>query len=402
MKREWEFTIRDIWDGIRTQPGRIGLALLAIAIGVSSLTILVAVLGGLKEKSRQIVQELGVNVIAILQQKRQNQYLNTGLEEKHASVLASNLPNCSVSTIRRYEAPTLGTNDTLTVVATDSSLVKIRQWQLQDGRFLDQGDIENRERSAVVSKSLSKLWNWKVGNIVMLRNTPFKIVGIVDVGGGALDTESGGSGLILGERVIFVPKTITPLWMTGNYRPGYFIDAIFISVPASQNFNIAFSKAQQLIYQTQNRAEHISWVTPESLIRGIKKLQDTIGITMGSIAILCLILGGTVLMSLMVANVRDRVTEIGLRRALGATQWDIAILFVIESSIVTGAAAVIGTIGTHLLLVLGKNALPVPLRLGLISILIPLLVSVILGIIFSYWPAKMAANTTPSEALRNE
>ena len=107
-------------------------------------------------------------------------------------------------------------------------------------------------------------------------------------------------------------------------------------------------------------------------------------------------------MSLMVANVRDRVTEIGLRRALGATQWDIAILFVIESSIVTGVAAVIGTIGTHLLLVLGKNASPVPIRLGFRSILIPLTVSLVLGIIFSYWPAKMAANITPSEALRNE
>jgi hypothetical protein len=52
----------------------------------------------------------------------------------------------------------------------------------------------------------------------------------------------------------------------------------------------------------------------------VRRLQSTIQVTVGSIALLCLVLGGTTLMSLMVANVRDRVTEIGLRRALGATR----------------------------------------------------------------------------------
>lgn len=395
-------TLRDIWDGIRTQPGRVGLALLAISIGVSSLTVLVAVLSGLREKSRQIVQELGVNVIAIIQQKGDSQNIASRLEEWHASLLAFNLPDCRISTIRRYEAPTLGTNETLTVVATDSSLIHIRQWRLDDGRFLDHSDIENQERNAVVSKSLSKLWNWKVGNLVMLRNTPFKIVGIVDAGGGALDTESGGSNLILGERVIFVPKTVPPNWMVGYNNPGRFLDAIFLNVPTSLNFDHTLSKAQRLLSHPERPVDHISWVTPESLISGIKKLQDTIGITVGSIAILCLVLGGTALMSLMVANVRDRVTEIGLRRALGATEWDIAALFVIEACLVTGSATLAGTTVTHILLLLGRHALPVPVRLGLMSILIPLIVSLLLGMIFSYWPAKTAAKITPSEALRYE
>ena len=107
-------------------------------------------------------------------------------------------------------------------------------------------------------------------------------------------------------------------------------------------------------------------------------------------------------MSLMVANVRERVMEIGLRRALGASQWDIAALFVMEACLVAGSAAVVATLGTNLLLSLGRQAFPTSLRLGWVSILTPLIVAVFLGIVFSYWPARFAAKITPSEALRNE
>jgi putative ABC transport system permease protein len=107
-------------------------------------------------------------------------------------------------------------------------------------------------------------------------------------------------------------------------------------------------------------------------------------------------------MSLMIANVRDRVTEIGLRRAMGASRWDIALLFVIEACLITFMAAVTATLATHMLLLIGRNAFPVPLSLGYPSILIPILVALLLGIISSYWPAKSAAEIMPSEALRNE
>lgn len=394
--------IKDIWDGIRTQVGRAALSFMSISIGVSALIVLIAILGGLQERSRQIVKELGVNVVGILQKGVSDKNTDSTLKERHASLLALNLPDCSVSTIRRYSVPTLGTQELLTVVGTDSSLINIRQWQMYDGRFLDYLDIEGRERNAVISKSLSSLWSWKVGNLIMLRNIPFKIVGIVEAGGSALDTELSESGLMLGDRVLFVPKTVPPYWEIDQKNPSPAIDAIFLRVPASMNFTHTVAAARRLLLHSDYPVSNISWVTPESLIQGIKKLQNTIRLTVGSIAVLCLILGGTTLMSLMIANVRDRVTEIGLRRAMGASRWSIAILFVLEACLITGIAAIATTLVTHLILIMGRNTLPVPLKLGHDSIMIPLIAALILGIIFSYLPAKSAANITPSEALRNE
>jgi putative ABC transport system permease protein len=402
IKNKLGLTLRDVRDGIRTQPSRMGLSFLAIAIGIASLTVLIAVLGGLREKSRRIVKELGVNVVGILQQGKLNQDVQDSLHERHASMLAQNLLDCPLSTIRRFDVPTIGTSKLLSVVATDSSLIHIRQWKLSDGRFIDHWDLENRERKAVVSRFLSRQWNWGVGDLIMLRDTPFEIVGIVEVGGSALETELGDSSLMLGERVVFVPKTVIPSWVIDQENPGQAIDAIFLRVPDSLNFAQVVSTAQSLLSQPDSRVSHLSWVTPESLLQGVKELQKTIQLTVGSIAALCLILGGTTLMSLMIVNVRDRVTEIGLRRALGASQRDVALLFVLEGCLVTGAAAVTGILGTHLFLILRRQAFPVLLKFGLVSIFIPFLVAMLLAMVSSYWPAKSAARITPSEALRNE
>jgi ABC-type antimicrobial peptide transport system permease subunit len=77
-------------------------------------------------------------------------------------------------------------------------------------------------------------------------------------------------------------------------------------------------------------------------------------------------------------------------------------MFLMEACLITGIAAVVAIAGTYLLLVLGRNALPVPVSTGIGTIIIPFIVALVLSITFSYWPAKNAARITPSEALRNE
>lgn len=145
-----------------------------------------------------------------------------------------------------------------------------------------------------------------------------------------------------------------------------------------------------------------TYVTPDTLLAGLRRLQATIRWSVGSIAALCLLLGGTTLMSLMLANVRDRVGEIGLRRALGARARDVAALFVLEACLVTLAAAAAGGLVAALVLWPARARFPAPLVFGPGTFLVPVLASVGLGIIFSYWPARMASRISPAEALRNE
>ena len=101
MNKHLRATLRDIWDGVRAQPGRVGLSFMAICVGITALTVLVAVLGGLEERSRLMVQEFGVNVFAVVQGKTgersdRSMVLKKQHAEKQRSAAQQKLPARSV------------------------------------------------------------------------------------------------------------------------------------------------------------------------------------------------------------------------------------------------------------------------------------------------------------------
>lgn len=392
-------TFRDIGDSIQSQPARFALSFLAIAIGVVSLVILLSVLSALNAKSERLVQDLGVDVMGVLRLSPPDR--SEGLSRRHVELLKRNFSDLTLSTIRRYTAPTLGTRQQLTVIATDHELAEVRGWPITEGRFLDELDIRAGHRNAVVTRALSEQWNWKVGNIVYLRDTPFSIVGIVDAGGSALDTEEGDPRLMLGDRVVIVPESVLPYWDQSNTPPGEVIDALFVRGAQKQAQDL-LPALQNVLAQPDQKVGELAWVTPGTLLQEVNRLKRSITVTAGAISGLCLVLGGTALMSLMVANVRDRITEIGLRRAIGATRFDIGSLFALEGVVVTAAAGLFGTALAHAILALTKETWPVPVSPDVSTLLVPPLTAMALGALFSYWPARTAARITPSEALRNE
>jgi len=397
--RRLRLVLWDLWEGIRSQAGRFALSFLAISIGSASLAALITVLAGLQLRSDRLIHELGVNVMAVIAQPGATR---DGLEQRHVQMLRNNFPEASVTSLRMSRAPTLGTDKQLSVVATDQVLSDVRQWDVTDGRFLEARDILHARRYAVITEALSKIWNWSVGNVIMLRNTPFIVVGIVNAGGNALDSEYGDSRLIFGERAVFVPHSVPQLWKSSTRAQQRTVDAVFIQAPPSVPAARLLPAVQNVLQQPDQRAGRLSWVTPESLVQGLTRLQRTLGVTIGAVAVLCLILGGTTLMSLMVANVRDRVTEIGLRRALGASRGEVAGLFVLEGIAVTLAAGAFGTLVGHSILFAPEQILPGAAAMTPLSVTVPIAVAVILGIVFSYWPASAAAKIAPAEALRSE
>lgn len=391
------FWARDLWEGIRSEPGRVGLSFLAVAVGFTALTLLLAVLDGLRARARDLVRDLGANVVAVLAEP-QGRDAAPALTRRQADILARQLPECRVSALRRYEVRLPGDRRTsVGVLATDEHLLPLRGWTLEAGRNLDRRDVEEGARHIVISSALARRWGAGIGGLVSLEQVSFRIVGIMAVGGAGLEQEEGRSRLQLGEWAVLAPHSAPIAWGDEDPESAGRADAVFIQVPSGREPEDVLPVARNLL-----GVAGASWVTPELLLRGVRRWQQAVRLAGGSIALLCLVLGGTTLMSLMVANVRDRMNEIGLRRALGASPSDVARLFTVEACLITGLAALAGILVAALLVEVVRRRFGAPLALQGSTLCWPAAAALLLGMLFSHWPARLAARISPAEALRNE
>jgi putative ABC transport system permease protein len=386
--------VRDIWEGVRSQPGRAGLSFFSVAIGIVALTVLLGVLGGLREKAKAILDEFGANVIE-LRPGEGDRYLT----ERHRRIVAASLADCAVS-CSAADSFTSAQDKQIELIRTDERLDDVRKFRLTEGRFLDRRDIANRERHTVVTRRLAEQERIGLGGRLTADGVAFRVVGIIEAAAKDEDLPSEGLGFSTGRATAFIPWTLI-LDRDSEMDRHDIIDAILIRLGPGARMRSVMERAARLLSAPDARI-NVQWTTPDQLLEGTRRLQRTIRLSAGSVTLLCLVLGGTTLTSLMLANVRDRVREIGLRRALGATSRDIAALFVTEACCITGAASVAGLLAAASLLALAQNAVSVPLKLGISTFLLPVLASILLGGAFSFWPARVAARIEPAEALRNE
>lgn len=324
------------------------------------------------------------------------------LTEHTATIVMQNFPGALVAMARRYVAPAQSGATPVAIVATDANLARVRDWPLLAGRFLDQRDLQQHERAAVLSAGLSQAWGARVGDLVTLGSAPFRVVGVVGSGGSSLAGATDNPVVAGGERVVFVPLTTSPTWLAQRVEPGAELDALFVRLPDSMSFAAGCARVEQLLGDPGVARAALSWITPETILRGVRRMQRALDLGIGSITFLSLALGGITLMSLLVGNVRERVTEIGLRRALGATRRDVASLFVFEGCLLTMLAALAGAGAAQWVLRVLSGVPEIPLALDGRLWLTPLGVALAVGLLASYVPARLAARISPADALRAE
>jgi putative ABC transport system permease protein len=393
--------LRDIWDSIRAGPARASLSYLAVTIGIASLVVLGAVLSGLRERAGQMRQELGGNVLAIESSAEREARRAEPLSRRDRDTIAASIPSAVVSCVRRYdieESDGLSIN----VLEADEYLAVARDWTVTRGRFLDRLDIEGGARHMVISEDLSSVWRAGVGDVVRLQGEAYVVVGVIGEGMTVTFNRRAEASKALGTRTVLVPYTARHPWQPAARTERDNVDALYVRFPGNADVEAWAPVVAQLLGGRGRNTAEWAWTTPQRLIAGIRRIQRAIQWAGGSIAFLSLMLGGTTLMSLMVANVRERISEIGLRRALGATPRDIAALFVVEAWLVMFAAGATGLLVAGLLLIAIRDQLPVPYALTTGVFGLPFVAAFLIGTAFAYWPAATAARISPAEALRND
>ncbi|MGQ9660758.1 MAG: ABC transporter permease [Kiritimatiellia bacterium] len=395
---DWDSTLRDIWEGIRAQPARTALASFSVTLAVALLALLLMAISGLRHMSRTITEQLGANVFAILSPSNDAE---TALTQEHLRVMAAALPDCLLSGVTRFEDFCDGSR--LAILATDPNLLEVRQWKLKEGRFLDWEDLRKSERYCFITAALAREKKLLLGDTLPLRNTLFRIVGIVDAGGGSLSEPEIATVLGGDQLAALVPLTSTYGWWDSQARRGFHtLDGIFVKYPGRMGMVRARTVTDRLLAAPDLRVKGAQIVEARTLLGGLRRLEMTIGLSLGSITLCTLLLTGLVLMVLTVANVRDRVVEIGLRRALGATAADVKGLFLLESCVLTSGIATIASGATHLVVAALRRYIPFPIAANIWTWCTPVLFSLVLAGVFAYGPARSASRLSPAEALRSE
>ncbi len=394
-------TIRDVILGIRSDVGRFLMSLGAIAVGMFSLVMLIVVTRGLDNQAESLIRSLGVNVIGVISLPQQKGSNGISINTETSKTIAAAFPGVSISNVRVSSSPTLGTVQKVEVIATDEYLMDIRQWDLLSGRFLDAADLRLRERVAVVSEQLALSWGWTINSIIILGQSTFRVVGVIRSNTGNQDDLNGNDQHLFGNNTVIVPITLQPYWSNQSRKDVDALDAIYLKVNSNQSFPKVLRGIRQILDDPVYDQSTIYLVSPYKLVAGTRTLQNTLNMTLGFLVVLSVGLGGMTMVGLMVANVRERRAEIGLRRAMGATKWQIQLLFVIESIFVSISALAVGlVIGGVVLLMLGDR-LPVPVSISYSVLGIPVIVSMASGLVASIWPALLASRIEPCIALRH-
>lgn len=400
----WKALARDIGEGMRSQPARVGLAFASVAIGMAALTLLLAVIGGLRQRARAMVGELGVNVFGIVQTAPAGSSRTpvVPLTRRHADLLAASLPGAAVTGMRLYDGGPAGLPADAVIIATDATFFRVRPWRLASGRILDAEDIHTRAPCAVLTATLAQTLGIHPGDDVRLGRIPFRVVGIGELEAGAMEAGAGRRALAPGDRLLIVPWNIPPYWLAEGAPPDPRLDAVFVKGDTPERFDALLRGAENLLGDPAGAPTPLSWITPRGLVHRLLRFQRLTALAGGTVVLLCLVLGGITLTSLLLASLQTRIPEIGLRRALGASPAEIGVLFTGEALAVTLAATLAGMGLAGGLIAIARPWSPVTLNAGAAAFFIPPLSGLILGIAFSYWPARAAARIAPSEALRNE
>jgi putative ABC transport system permease protein len=178
------------------------------------------------------------------------------------------------------------------------------------------------------------------------------------------------------------------------------LSKIVIQVKETEKLSAAANVIKRMLYRRHSELYDFEVTIPELLLKQQQRTKNIFNVVLGAIAGISLIVGGIGIMNIMLASVLERIREIGTRQAIGASQKDIIVQFLSESTLISVFGGVIGIILGVILSKTITAIFDIKTIVSFFSIVISFGVSAAVGILFGYLPAKQAAEKDPVESLR--
>ena len=385
---------------------RSSLTMLGIIIGNASVIAMIGIGEGAQKFVNNQVDSLGPNVLFILpgspEAQTQPVFPPQTLVLADAEAIATQVPSV------KEVAPTLNASELVSyrtknaspsLIGTTPEYLTVRGFDIARGRFLTDLDIKRQENVVALGSELAEqLFGNEnpIGKRVRVKNTSLQVIGVMQPKGTNFGSNQ--------DMSAFIPVTTMANRIVGRSSP-YGIQVTFISLSVKNQENM---KAAQFQIENLLRLRHKITDEDDFTVRNQQDLMNTLGSITGALTLMLaatagisLLVGGIGIMNIMLVSVTERTKEIGLRKAVGASQGDILFQFIIESVILSIAGGLAGTfIGVSGVLLLGVvTALETGIPVG--AIIVACGVSGAIGLFFGVVPARQAAKLDPIVALRS-
>jgi putative ABC transport system permease protein len=395
------------FGSLRANKMRSLLTMLGIVIGVAAVIAMSALGNGAAKAVQDRVAGLGTTLLQVDAARVQqggvaiaNPVRMTESDVKMLRERATTLSEIEPQQDRNVQVTFKNQNTNTQVTGATPNFLQVRKYEMDVGRMFTDAEDKARKRVAVLGSDVIRNLNMPsaegvIGEHIRLAGIQFEVIGVL---------KAKGSSGQFGEpdSQIIIP------FETGRFRlfGSPYLNDLFVMASSEENIPAAMEELERIL----RRAHRITGEKPDDFrIRSselylsiLSETTQTFTLLLGGIASVSLLVGGIGIMNIMLVSVTERTREVGIRKALGATRWNILLQFLAEAVALCITGGLIGAGAGMIAAVIFRRAFGWNTLVGPSSILLAFVFSSLVGVLFGVWPARRAASLDPIEALRYE
>ncbi len=407
--------IKLVIAGLLSRKGRSFLTILGIVIGVAGVIIIIALGAGAQSLVLGQITKLGSNLIGVVPGKSNEtgppaavfgvQITTLTTEDADTLLDKSRFPHITsaIAFVRGPATVVWGSQSADTnYTATQASFPDVQSVEMEQGRFFDQREADGGANVMVLGPDVKdELFgnSGALGQIVKIKSVPFQIIGVTRKRGTVVFQNQ--------DDQVFIPLKIGQQQLLGIH----YIQGMQAKIDSSENIQSTIADVKLMLTERH----HIH--SDDEIDFSVRNLADALKVLTGvtdalrlflvAMAALSLIVGGIGIMNIMLVTVAERTREIGLRKAVGATNSNVRNQFLLESGTVTLLGGlfgiILGVVVSYLIAVGARYAgYDWAFVISPVSVGLAVGVSILTGVVFGLYPAFKAAKLNPIDALRYE